>query len=547
MAQPDSQSSAFEASNDSNGLSDLPESPIDGRPVDEEPLSNDKLFQSSVGEMLNSIETDSIEEEAPESSDDDATVAGRQNAAVDPADELLIRAGSILNGGETEIPDTEAADSDQGDDDDDLLFDDDAGDDLFLDSGDGFSISDDDDDLLTGAAQSSAAESNRSQNETGGFAKVSRYVTWTVAAGLAFVGLSILAASFKGPILDFLAHGDIQETRIHRVVAKMTEKVFNSVESGQPYDLAWVESDIKRVSDSEYRVIAKIGARLKEDLFRPLDENYAYTLLPFSKSHLEQATSFVGEKSDLPPELKFPRPGWTRLYKRQGAKGEVFEIDAQYRITANDEKKGSWELSSLRVNGDGGGLNWTSILPKAAFEEGAVDVDAMEFAYYLRAYEKAGMAYLEKAKAYERVWMASRSEKAERLQRLRQDLIMSLSQGSYFRGVAILGEASEETREVSLVVTETRADGELVKGLFKLEGKDAPSKHFTGVLDIVEDEEAVQGHLELTTIAFAGQPHDTPELAFFKPGTVSRIRMNTDGRMLEGDSDAISLRLMRGR
>ena len=229
------------------------------------------------------------------------------------------------------------------------------------------------------------------------------------------------------------------------------------------------------------------------------------------------------------------------------AKGEVFEIDAQYRIMANVEKKGSWVLSNLRLNGNGDGLDWTSILSKSAFEDGAVDVDAMEFAYYLRAYEKAGMAYLEKAKAYEKVWLASHSEKAERQQRLRQELIMSLSQGSYFRGVAILGEASEETREGSLVVTETRADGELIKGLFHLEGEDASAKHFTGVLDIAEDEEAVQGHLELTTIAFAGQPYDTPELAFFKPGTVSRIQMNTDGRMLEGDSDTISLRLIRGR
>lgn len=144
--------------------------------------------------------------------------------------------------------------------------------------------------------------------------------------------------------------------------------------------------------------------------------------------------------------------------------------------------------------------------------------------------------------------MASKSEKADRLQKLRQELIMSLSQGSYFKGVAILGETSKETRDISLIVTETRGDGELIKGLLKLEDeKVAFSKHFTGVLDIIEKEEDVQGRLDLTTVAFAGQPHDTPELTFFKPGTVSRIQMNTDGRSLEGDSDSISLRLMRGR
>ena len=82
----------------------------------------------------------------------------------------------------------------------------------------------------------------------------------------------------------------------------------------------------------------------------------------------------------------------------------------------------------------------------------------------------------------------------------------------------------------------------------KLEDEKAASpKHFTGFLDIIEKKEDVQGRLELTTVAFAEQPHDTPELAFFKPGTVSRIQMSTDGRSLEGDSDSISLRLMRGR
>lgn len=717
MAQPESQSSEFEASKAPNGSTDLPESQIDEPALAEKTLSEDQAFQSSVGEMLDSIETESIEETTSASESEEGKSADSEDAFVDPADELLIRAGSILNGEETEIPnveveaeprveddedlmdfpdpqsllleqdeeveaneaasgesggaesgskeseglvsmpdpqslikeasdDTQIAPRDEGaeptsealpeeigkreeneeskaednpqletfeevepiekseelgedkkeavgadlpedmdqaaeseesgpsvelqaieetakvsdsenlesvsgevdadaEDEDDSLLDDDAGDDLFLDSEDGFSISDDDD-LIDVAAQPWGADEQSSQKQSGS-ARVSRYIAWPVAAGLAFVGLSILAASFRAPILDLLTHGDIQETRIHHVVAEMTERVFDGIEPGQPYELAWIESDIKRVSESEYRVIAKIGARLKENLFAPLDENYVYTLLPFTRSQLEKATAFVDEPGELSQELKLPKPGWTRLYRRQGAKGEVFEIDIQYRITANDDKPGSWELSSLRLNGNGDGLDWTSIMPKSAFEEGAVDVDAMEFAYYLRAFEKAGLSYLEKAKAFEDVWIASRTEKAERLQKLRKELIMSLSQGSYFKGIAIVGETSEETREISLIVTETRADGELIKGLLKLENEEASPKHFTGVLDIIENEDSVQGHLELTTVAFAGQPHDTPELAFFKPGTVSRIQMNTDGRTLEGDSDSISLRLMRGR
>ena len=387
-----------------------------------------------------------------------------------------------------------------------------------------------------------------SQAEPERLSRVRKYITWPVAASLVLLGLSILGASFKDTILDLLAHGNVQETRIHLVVAKMTDEVFNSVKPGRPYDLAWIESEIQRVSDSEYRVAAKIGVTLEEDLYSPLEDSYFYSLLPFSKAELEEATAFADDSSQLPADLQLPSPGWVGLYRKDGKKGEVFDFDAHYRITAKGDQKGGWELSNIRIDGSDDGLAWASMLPKSEFEEGSVEVDATEFEYYLKAFEKAGLAYLEETRVLEKNWIASRSEKAERLQKLRQELIMSLSQGSYFKGVAILGETSEETRDISLIVTETRGDGELIKGLLKLEDEKAASpKHFTGVLDIIEKEEDVQGRLELTTVAFAGQPHDTPELAFFKPGTVSRIQMNTDGRSLEGDSESISLRLMRGR
>ena len=714
MAQTDSQRPEFEDPESSNSSSDLTDAQIDGSAVDKGPLSEDESFQSSVGEMLDSIETESAEEEDSGDGVSDASGAESEVPQIDPSDELLIRAGSILNGGETDIPEPEEeieieeedaeglldfpdpqsllaevreqeqdqseeaqedlvpnedspdeseglvsmpdpqslmkeasddvqiapnenpatesvaqpsdeskgeseqsleeapsenedllevaeepveaaaetfdsepvedetednvvaeepeiarepepepeaakeseasesteiseADDPVADDDDDLLFDDDAGDDLFSDSESGFSIKDDDDDIDGASTESAGSSVDSSQADSGRLARARKYITWSVAASLAFVGLSILGSSFKDPILDLLAHGDIQETRIHRVVAHMTEKVFDSVNHGQPYDLAWIESEIQRVSDEDFRVAAKIGVRLQEDLYRPLEDSYAYALLPFSKSQLEEATAFANDSRELPSGLQSPNPGWAKLYKRDGKKGEIYDFDAHYRITVNGVGKSGWELSNLRINGNDGGLAWASMLPKSELEEGSVEVDSLEFNYYLRAFEKSGLAFLEEAKAYKEIWIASQTEKAERLQRLRRELIMSLSQGSYFKGIAILGETSEETRDVSLIVTETRGEGELIKGLLKLEDESVSAKHFTGVLDIVEQDEGIQGRLELTTIAFAGQPHDTPDLAFFKPGTVSRIQMSTDGRSLEGDSDSLSLRLMRGR
>ena len=666
MAQTNSQRSDPEDPESLNSPSDLPKSQIDGSALEKGPLSEDESFQSSVDEMLDSIDTDSSEGEISGGGNGGAMGAESEEQKIDPSDELLILAESILNEGGTDIPemkkeaelvnedadglidfldpqsllaevdnqDQDLREEDQGiaksseagsleleeefqgdedskeeaeetvgrnaepfaaeladddlketvvaemaesnvksdpeqeatlepeahdleecseendpaaDDEDDLLLDDYAGDHRFLDSEDGFSISDDDDtDGVAADFGGGSADTSRAEPESS--SQVRKYITWPLAASLVFVGLSILLASFEDTILDLLAHGNVRETRIQQVVAKMTDEVFNSLKPGRPYDLAWIESEIQRTSDSEYRVAAKIGVTLKEDLYSPLEDSFFYSLLPFSKAELEEAMAFADDSSQLPVDLQSPSPGWVGLYRKDGKKGEVFDFDTHYQITAKGDQKGGWEVSNLLINGSDDGLAWASMLPKSEFEEGSIEVDAMEFQYYLKAFEKAGLAYLEEARVFEKIWIASRSEKAERLQKLRQELIMSLSQGSYFEGVAIFGETSEETRDISLIVTETRGDGELIKGFLKLEDEKAASpKHFTGFLDIIEKKEDVQGRLELTTVAFAEQPHDTPELAFFKPGTVSRIQMSTDGRSLEGDSDSISLRLMRGR
>ena len=107
MAQTDSQRSDSEDPESSNSPSDLPESQIDRWAVEKVPLSEDETFQSSVGDMLDSIDPDSSEGEISGGGNGDAMGAESEEPKIDLSDELLIRAGSILKGGGTDIPEPE--------------------------------------------------------------------------------------------------------------------------------------------------------------------------------------------------------------------------------------------------------------------------------------------------------------------------------------------------------------------------------------------------------------------------------------------------------
>ena len=117
MAQTDSQRSDSEDPESSNSPSDLPDSQIGGTVVEKGPLSEDESFQSSVGEMLDSIDAESAEGEISGGGDGDTIGA----ESVHPSDELLIRAGNILNGGD--IPEPEEAAEIAEDEDADGLID----------------------------------------------------------------------------------------------------------------------------------------------------------------------------------------------------------------------------------------------------------------------------------------------------------------------------------------------------------------------------------------------------------------------------------------
>lgn len=360
------------------------------------------------------------------------------------------------------------------------------------------------------------------------------------AAAVAILGIGLIGSIFKNELLEWVSHGDAEGSSITRTLAKATAEIFDDFGPDSPYRMAWLETEIKRVSDAEFRIEAQIGAELKVDLYQAVDDSIIYSKLPFAWEQLEATAhklELIGRE-----DLSFPAKRWKRLYKHSASKGEVFPFQVSYRLLKLDAE---WELSGMRIKADKEGFAWSRGRPKAFFGAHALDVSSTEFAGAFRAFEKAGLAYLQKATLAEKEYLAAVDQSAKQAQAERQDLIMAMSQGSYFKGMVIAGKEGEDAREVSLVITETRNGGGIIKGVLKLEEEESPTKHFTGFFDVVESEQGIEGQLELTTIAFSGQASLIETPAFFNPGTVSRIKLQTDGSRMEGDADEISLRLIR--
>jgi len=366
--------------------------------------------------------------------------------------------------------------------------------------------------------------------------------TWPVAASIALLGAVIALASFKDEMIEWLLNGDVQGSSISRSVAAITENIIEELGPESPYRMAWIESDVKRVSDSEIRIYAQVGVALKADLYQPVEDTVVYAKLPFEPETLAETAEMLKEIGR--GDIDFPQKGWSRLYKKSASKGEVIPFNLSYRLLSTEESS-DWTLSALRLKEGEKTFAWNKGRPKAHFGKRAYDVSSSDFVSLFRAYERAGMAYLNRAAVAKDDYLAEVAEKARKLERDRKDLLMALSQGSYYKGMVIVGDSGEEAREVSLIITETRNDGQLIKGVLKLEEDGMPGKHFTGFFDLIESDDAVRGQLDLTTIAFAGQTMDREVSSFFSPGTVTKIELQTDGFRMEGDAKDISLRLTR--
>ncbi len=423
------------------------------------------------------------------------------------------------------------------DEDDSFLMDDEDDNDLLV------SIQDDsENEILGNLSGISSDESGECQSSSKNNLLKTAIQSLPFAAALAILGIGLTAYSFKNEIFEWARHGDTEGSSLSRTIAGATSELFDYLGPDSPYEMTWMESEIKRVSDGELLVEVQIGAELKVDLYQAVDDAVLYSKLPFELDQLTEANSNM--ESIGRDDISLPSKRWKRLYRHSASKGALFPFNVYYRLLKNSEDS-DWEISGMRMRKGEHGFAWSRGRPKEFFGESAMDISSNRFVVSFRAYEKAGLEFLKTVAAAEKEYLAMLDEAEEQAKEERQDLMMSLSQGSYFKGMVIAGDEGADAREVSLIITETRNEGEVIKGVLRLEKEESSTKHFTGFFDVIESDQGIQGRLDLTTVAFSGQTSMGEIPTFFNPGTVSRITLQTDGYRMEGDADEVSLRLIR--
>ncbi len=423
------------------------------------------------------------------------------------------------------------------DEDDSFLMDDEEDNDLLV------SIQDDsENEILGNLSGFSSDEPGECQSTSqNGFLKTA-IQSLPFAAALAVLGIGLAAFSFKNEFFEWAVNGDTKGSSLSRSIARATNELFDQLGPDSPYEMAWMENEIKRVSNRELLVEVQIGAQLKVDLYQAVDDVVLYSKLPFDLDELTEAAKnmkLIGRD-----DISIPPKRWNGLYRHSASKGALFPFSVSYRVLKSSTDS-NWEISGMRMRHSEHGFAWSQGHPKAFFGESAMDISSNRFVISFRAYEKTGLDFLNKVTIAEKEYLAMLDEAEEQAKEERQNLKMSLSQGSYFKGMVIAGDEGADASEVSLIITETRNDGEVIKGVLRLEKEESSTKHFTGFFDVVENKQGVQGRLDLTTIAFSGQTSLGEIPTFFNPGTVSRITLQTDGYRMEGDADELSLRLFR--
>ena len=523
-----------------------PQSPMSEPNGDAE--SKPRTDVSDECELLAMPDPRSLMQEASEKIDEVETI-GRANIAEHagdlppptPApgaleDEEIKRELPGGNGGALEVEEKGEEDS-LLDEDDSFLMDDEEYNDLFVSIQDGS-----ENEILGNLSGISSDEPGECQSTSpNGFLKTA-IQSLPLAAALAVLGIGLTAFSFKNEFFEWAVHGDTKGSSLIRSIARATYELFDQLGPDSPYEMAWMENEIKRVSNRELLVEVQIGAQLKVDLYQAVDDAVLYSKLPFDLDELTEAAKnmkLIGRD-----DISIPPKRWNGLYRHSASKGALFPFSVSYRLLKSSTDS-NWEISGMRMRQSEHGFAWSQGHPKAFFGESAMDISSNRFVISFRAYEKTCLDFLKKVTIAEKEYLAMLDEAEEQAKEERQNLKMSVSQGSYFKGMVIAGDEGADASEVSLIITETRNDGEVIKGVLRLEKEESSTKHFTGFFDVVENKQGAQGRLDLTTIAFSGQTSLGEIPTFFNPGTVSRITLQTDGYRMEGDADELSLRLFR--
>ncbi len=366
-----------------------------------------------------------------------------------------------------------------------------------------------------------------------------------VAAGLVLVGLAGVLFVWKQQIVEYYDGRDIDGSALLLEIEEIGTHALSEFDKNGLYRMQWVDSEVRRVSTNEIRLHAVVGARLRENLYRPVMESQLKSEKGYDEETLLQTLSYA--RDHFPEEIgNFPDRPWDRLFEISAKKEEVLPLRVTYALK-RESKEADWALARIKVSGYKGDLEWPEGEPKHTFGENAYDVNSLEFAKVYEDYRSASEGYvarIDRLKAREEDGVLALKREN---QRQRERVKMALAEGAFFNGLAIVGEDAAESQDVQLVITEVRNDGGFVKGVVTLAGeKEKHAKHFVGSLQFEKTMSGrEQGYLSLKTVSITAPGEYTATAPFFEADNVSRMRLKADGFRLEGDSRDLSFRLTR--
>lgn len=366
-----------------------------------------------------------------------------------------------------------------------------------------------------------------------------------VAAGLVLVGLAGVLFVWKQQIVEYYDGRDIDGSALLLEIEEIGTHALSEFDKNGLYRMQWVDSEVRRVSENEIRLHAVVGARLRENLYRPVMESQLNAEKGYDEETLLQTLGYA--RDHFPEEIgNFPDRPWDRLFEISAKKEEVLPLRVTYALK-RESKEADWALARIKVSGYKGDLEWPEGEPKHTFGENAYDVNSLEFAKVYEDYRSASEGYvarIDRLRAREEGGVLALKREN---QRQRERVKMALAEGAFFNGLAIVGEDAADSQDVQLVITEVRNDGGFVKGVVTMAGsKEKHAKHFVGSLEFEKTMSGrEQGYLSLKTVSIAAPSEYTATAPFFEADNVSRMRLKADGFRLEGDSRDLSFRLTR--
>jgi len=252
--------------------------------------------------------------------------------------------------------------------------------------------------------------------------KLKRWINLTsLAAALALFGVGLLASAFKNEIQEWIEGRDIDGSGLRTIITVLAKHALEDLNEDGAYRMQWMDSSIKRVSDTELRMYAKVGAQLKRDLYLPVLDQYVFKQLSFSEDELDEAARYDhGTES--------PEKPWSALYRLSAPRHEVVFLRTSYKFTRKTPES-DWELTDIRVRGEDKNFIWPEGEPVEAYGKNAYDVASDEFKKMVGGFEKESKAFLENVNTLKELAHGKVAERARIREEKRVQLMGGMSRG----------------------------------------------------------------------------------------------------------------------